>query len=297
VTGAQLRDRLAAFASIMALVVAAFMSFVRPWYLTWGATPEEQRRILPGDAIVADAAGQTTRAITIDAPIERVWPWLAQLGRDRGGFYSYDQLENLFGCEMPTDDVPRPTQQSWAIGDKLWMYPATKAGGIGFATLRAYAPGRAMGFGTRMSGTPIDAPENGSWSFVVEPIDATRSRLIVRGRGTGERSILGEAFDHAIFEPAHFVMERRMMIGLKQIVETGDRHRAENLAHIVLWTLLFGLFVGSSVAMLAGGSMRRTSAGVAGSAIVFQILTFTQPPIAVAAILTIAAFAVVVFPS
>ena len=152
---------LALAGSLVALFLA-FLLVVRPWYLRWGATDDETRRPLPGDAIIPNAAGQETRAITIRAPVERVWPWLAQIGQDRGGFYSFDLLENLVGCEMPTADVLRPDRQTWRLGDKLWMYPPNKAGGIGFATLRAYVPGRALGFSTHAPGSSTKVGD-GSW--------------------------------------------------------------------------------------------------------------------------------------
>src|SRR6266545_3032153 len=163
--------RILALAGASAAIVCVFFLIVRPWYLGWGATDGEARRILPGDEIIPTASGQETRAITIRAPIERVWPWVSQLGQDRGGFYSYDLLENLVGCKMPTDDRLRPEARRWQLGDKLWMYPPDRAGGAGFATLRVYVPDRAMGFGTRMTGTPLTEPENGSWSFIVQRID------------------------------------------------------------------------------------------------------------------------------
>jgi hypothetical protein len=68
-----------------AAMLAAFFTLVRPWYLRWGATDAEARMTLPGDEIVPNAASQTTRAITIDAAAENVWPWVAQIGQDRGG--------------------------------------------------------------------------------------------------------------------------------------------------------------------------------------------------------------------
>jgi hypothetical protein len=116
---------------------AMFVFVVRPWYLRWGATDDEVRQTLPGDEIVPGGVGQETRAITIHASAERVWPWVAQIGQDRGGFYSYDLLENLVGCEMPTVDLLRLDRQSWQLGDKLWMYPPTKAGVPGAAERRA----------------------------------------------------------------------------------------------------------------------------------------------------------------
>jgi hypothetical protein len=281
--------RALALAAAWGVLAAVFVIGVRPWYLHWGATPVERTKSLPGDEIVAQAGGQGTRAITIGAPIERAWPWLAQIGQDRGGFYSYDLLENLVGCEMPTEDVLRPDMQSWKPGDRLWMYPAHKAGGLGFATLRAYVPGRALGFATRMTGTSIDEPENGSWSFILEPIDSTRTRALVRGRGAGGRSMLGTAFDQSIFEPAHFAMERRMLIGLKQLVEGGSRERWKNDIQVMLWTIVFAMVVLSMGIAVAGRRWRRGVLSFLAGAVVFQVLTLRQPDVVIGVALTILA--------
>lgn len=78
--------RLVGLLAVLAANAGAFRLWVRPWYLHWGATLEESRQSLPGDEIIPDARSQQTRAITIHAPREQVWPWLAQLGQDRGGF-------------------------------------------------------------------------------------------------------------------------------------------------------------------------------------------------------------------
>jgi len=82
--------------AIAAAVAAAYVLVVRPWYLRWGASEDEVRKPLPGDELVLQPKIQSTRAVTIDAPVEDVWPWLVQLGYGRGGFYSYDLLENAF---------------------------------------------------------------------------------------------------------------------------------------------------------------------------------------------------------
>jgi hypothetical protein len=75
-------------------VVAAYLGVIRPWQVRWGATDDEARRPMPGDDILGPSAGSTTRAITIQVPTERVWPWLAQLGYGKAGWYSYDWLDN-----------------------------------------------------------------------------------------------------------------------------------------------------------------------------------------------------------
>ena len=293
---ASLGVRAFALAGVLALIGLVFNSFVRPWYQRWGTTSLEAVSELPGDDILPKTASRETRAIAIHASADRVWPWLAQLGQDRGGFYSFDLLENLVGCRMPTEDVLRPDKQSWEIGDKLWMYPPDKAGGMGFATLRTYVPGRALGFGTRMTGTPLSAPEDGSWSFTLIPLGDSATRFLVRGRGAPGRSLLGVAFDRSIFEPAHFAMERRTMIGIAQLAEGGSRHRLANHAQVVLWTITFGLFVAACVMVFRRRQWGLALLGVGASAAVFQILTLRQPPPTVGAFLVAALVALIWWP-
>lgn len=277
--------RLFSLFGAIGLVVLAFLALVRPWYLRWGATDAEIARSLPGDDILPNAVPYETRAITIAAPVERVWPWLAQLGQDRGGFYSYDLLENLVGCEMPTEDRLRPERQSWTLGDKLWMYPPDKAGGIGFATLRSYLPGRALAFATRAVGTPLAAPEDGSWAFVLEPLSPTSTRLLVRGRAAPGRSWLGKAFDRLVFEPIHFVMERRMLLGLRQLVEAGQRARLANHLQVGLWVIGFGLVCWSAVRVVKRRRWLAALGSFLAACVVFQVLTLAQPGLLVGALL------------
>src|SRR5690349_17482365 len=101
--------RFLARAAVLTVAIAGvslvFLTVVRPWYLRWGATDAELTMPLPGDEIIGTPASQETRAITVAAAAHRVWPWVAQLGQDRGGFYSFDLLENLVGCRMPTTDT------------------------------------------------------------------------------------------------------------------------------------------------------------------------------------------------
>jgi hypothetical protein len=264
--------------------------------LHWGATREESRQRLPGDEIIPDARSQQTRAITIHAPREQVWPWLAQLGQDRGGFYSFDALENLVGCEMPVQDVLRPDKQAWKTGDRLWMYPPHKAGGVGFATLRVLVPGHALGFATRSTGTSLSEPEDGSWQMVLQPLGMYETRLIIRGRGAGGRSLLGTAFDRAVFEPIHFVMERRMMLGIKEIVETGSRGRLANHVHVTLWIVTLLTFVAAGVLVMRAKEWGRALVGFALASVVFQVLTLGQPPASVGLTLVWMIFAALWWP-
>jgi hypothetical protein len=288
--------RLIALAGSFAAILLAFLLIVRPRYLQWGATDEEMLRPLPGDEIARNATQQETRAITIHAGVTRVWPWLAQIGQDRGGFYSFDLVENLVGCWMPTEDRLQPDRQSWKLGDRLWMYPKDKAGGIGFATLRSYVPGRALAFGTHATGTPADV-EDGSWSFVLQPLGASATRLLLRGRGPSGRSLIGVAFNRSIYEPMHFVMERRMMIGLKQQAERGDRGRILNHVQVLLWGVTLALLVAAMGMVLRRRRWRRPLVGFVAAAAVFQVLTLGQPPIWVGLALVAAVGAVSWWPA
>lgn len=242
-----------------------------------------------------NAVSQETRAITIHAPVDKVWPWLAQLGQDRGGFYSYDLLENLVGCRMPTDDYLRPDKQQWAPGDKLWMYPATKGGGVGYATLRVTLPGRALAFGTHV-GDGTTGSDNGSWALVLQPVDSASTRLITRGRSAASPSGFGPFVDLSMFEPMHFVMEKRMMIGIDQLATGHSRGRVWNHVQVVLWVVTFVMFWIGLVWIFFGPVWHRKFAGTLAAAIVFQILTLGQPPVDVGIVLVLVVAAILWWP-
>jgi hypothetical protein len=103
------------------LAPLAYLHFLRRWCLTWGARADEVAMKLPGDELVPDAGLVTTRAITIDAPPDAVWPWLVQMGSGRGGAYTYDWIENLFGLNMHSADEILPEFQDLKAGDELPM--------------------------------------------------------------------------------------------------------------------------------------------------------------------------------
>ena len=106
----------------------AYIRYIRPWQLAWGATPEEVTRRLPSDALVRKPTFDATRAITLDAPPEQVWPWLVQMGLTRAGWYSYDLLDNL---GRPSARRIVPELQGLAPGDIVPMSPDGTAGDDG----------------------------------------------------------------------------------------------------------------------------------------------------------------------
>ena len=102
-------------------MVAVYHVLVRPWHRTWGATTEEVSRQLPGDDAAPEPSDETTRAVTVAAPSDDVWPWVVQLGQGRGGFYSYTWLENRVGADIHNVDRIVPELQELAEGDSIRM--------------------------------------------------------------------------------------------------------------------------------------------------------------------------------
>jgi hypothetical protein len=178
-------------------LAVAYPTVLRPWMLRWGATDEERYKALPGDELVSNSLPASTRAITVQAPIAAVWPWLAQIGQDRGGFYSYEWLENLAGCKMHNADCIHPEWQQRAIGDEVKLHWALGN------KVTSFEPNRALVL-------------EGWGAFVVEPLDDQRTRVILRTRIKGGWSAV---YHVLLIELPHFLMERKMLLGLKQRAE------------------------------------------------------------------------------
>lgn len=199
-----------ALGTLGAALIATIWFALRPWYTHWGATPEEARCPLPGDDLIAQPhpLSVRTKAISIAAPAARVWPWLVQLGQGRGGLYSYEWLENLLGMEMHNADRVMPEFQQLRVGDLVRMGPDGKAPPA--FEVAQIDPGSVLVIGHRNAGGD---GWHDTYAFVLEPIDAQTSRLLHRSRAEALF-----AFDRAL-EPGYFVMERGMLLGIKQRAE------------------------------------------------------------------------------
>jgi len=203
------RRRIKRLLFALSALAAVYWLALRPWHLRWGATDDEAASPLPGDDLVPQPRLRSTRAVTIDAPVRDVWPWIAQLGQHHAGFYSYFWLENLVGCRMPHVDHIVPEWQTIEPGDEIWLHP--KAPPLRVARVE---PQRTLIL-------------ERDWSFHLRQIDEHRTRFIVRSLGIYEMPDLKLAplnflYWRLVFEPGHFIMERKMMLGIKQ--------RAERLA-------------------------------------------------------------------
>lgn len=212
--------------AVGAAALASYALLVRPWHLRWGATCEEIDEVLPGDGIVTQPKHVATHAITINAPARDVWPWLVQVGQTRGGFYSYTWLENLVGCDMHNAEQIVPEWQTLRVGDVVWLHPQAPP-----LPVSIVEPYRAIVLGSDGSNQPENGAPGvasaGTWGFYLKEVDDETTRLLLRVRWDRKPGPLNWLANYGLLEPAHFVMERKMMLGVKQRAERAFALRAQ----------------------------------------------------------------------
>lgn len=199
---------------VLFIVYVAALIGLRPWYSSWGTTRSEQQMVLIGDPPLGQSHYRIDHAITINAPVDSVWPWLVQIGQDRGGFYTYDWLERAFGGDIHNANAIVPEWQQRKQGEMIRAVQPDYLGGIFGKNLgwriTQIEPGRAMVLSM--------------WgAFVLDPIDAHTTRMHIRTRGQGVPTLSGIALTPIsllFFEPAHFIMERGMLLGIKRRAES-----------------------------------------------------------------------------
>ncbi len=234
------RDALVAVASAATAVTATYFLAVRPWVYRWGSTDEEIIRELPGDDLLNDAALETTRAVTINATPAEIWPWLVQIGQGRGGFYSYDWLENLINLDIHTVDDIEPDLQDLHVDDFIPFAPEDAVGMMVASlepekSLVLLAPERDFAAPIRSQIDQDELELETSWAFVLEPVSEDKTRLLIRFRLRHAPSLPTAFLREAVLGPVHFLMERKMLLGIKERVEA---HRTEEelapyrLAHV-----------------------------------------------------------------
>jgi len=194
------------------LVILTFSALywfpIRRWMNQWGATPSDLARVMAGDSLLPDMTYSGTTAVTVNASPEHIWPWLVQIGYQRGGLYSYDWLDRLFGyLDRPSATRILPEYQHLAAGDRI---PLGQGPSWPVAVLE---PNRALVLDMRNTGG-LDWV----WQSGLYPIDGTRTRLVSRSRVRAQ-AVSARLLTHAI-EPAGFLMTRRMLLRLNQRAET-----------------------------------------------------------------------------
>ena len=195
------------------VIYVATVIGLRPWYSSWGTTRSEQQMVLIGDPPLGESHYRIDHAITIAAPVDSVWPWLVQLGQDKAGFYSYDWLERAFGADIHNANRVVPSWQQLQPGDFIRVVQPSYLGGllgknVGWRVTQI-EPGRAIVL-------------KGWGAFVIDPVGPHATRMHIRTRGSGVPTLSGIAITPLgllMFEPAHFIMERGMLFGIKRRAE------------------------------------------------------------------------------
>jgi hypothetical protein len=174
----------------------------------WGLTAEEAARIHPGDDLIPDPDWSWTHAVAIEASARDTWPWIAQIGADRGGFYSYQWLEHLFRADLVNAERVHP---EWELqrGDDLIVDPRLPA-----LRVTRIEPGHWFVASDEGPHAAV------SWLFLVEPTGEGRCRLVsrLRCRASGDLATRLR-FGPWIAEPIGFAMDRRMLLGVKERAE------------------------------------------------------------------------------
>jgi hypothetical protein len=200
---------------------ALYWQWLRPWHRHWGATDEEVKRSLAGDEFIAHPRIDVTHAVTVHTRPSAIWPWLVQLGQGRGGFYSYDWLENLMGLDIHSAGRIVPEWQTLQVGDIIPLEP----GGMG-VPVAILEPERALVLhgDTRLPGSGAPPVKPGeflavSWGFYLCVQGDGTTRLVERWRADWTPTVVNEVAYRLFLEPGAFLMERKMLLTLK--------HRAE----------------------------------------------------------------------
>jgi hypothetical protein len=188
----------------------------------WGSTPDERRRPLPGDRLIAGERGTCTMAVEIVAPAAAVWPWLAQMGTDRAGWYSWDRLDN---GGRPSAMAVEARWTNIQQGDRLVTVPDRSWFDVAHVepnrslVLRASLDGRGRPFDPRARRPRFYVDSR--WEFFLDPVDPAVTRLIVRSGGVSGPRPLSDIMDYVFWHPAHVVMQVRQLQQLRARCERG----------------------------------------------------------------------------
>ena len=193
--------------------------WLRELYNRWGTRREEWLAPMPGDDLVPEPVLCSTRSVTIEAPPDAVWPWLAQIGQGRGGLYSFDALENLVGLDIHSVDSLLPDDQRIRTGDLVRL---GKPGSPCFSVVsleenRSLVAVSADPATEAPVPTPVREGTGATWQWMLRPIQGgTATRLISRQRNAHPAN---QRVMWRLIEPIGFVMERRMLLGIKERAE------------------------------------------------------------------------------
>jgi hypothetical protein len=191
--------------AVSVVVGLAFVAVYRPWELSWGATPEELTRSMPGDEVVSRPTFNATRAITVNRRSEDIWPWIVQIGFGRGGWYSYDALDNL---GHRSAERILPDLQHVKAGDLIPMGPGEGTG----MWVKEFVPDRSTLWWDKKNRLT-------TWAWALDAMPDGRTRLVTRVRSSSSWRHPMTVFWLLMVEVADFPMMRKCLLGIKRRAE------------------------------------------------------------------------------
>jgi hypothetical protein len=212
----KLRGISTASVTVLAGAVASYLSVGRKPCLTWGATPEEVERAMLGDELLPNPDILATRAVSISAPPSAIWPWLMQMGSGKGGVYTYDWIENLFGLRMHSAQEILSQFQDRKVGDVEQL-------GSNGPRLRVEV--------LDVESAMVLRSEDGNWvwALCLYPSGENKTRLISRNRiATPGATALQMGFSTLVMEPGSLIMERKMLLGIKMRAEALEARQRQS---------------------------------------------------------------------
>ena len=247
---------------ILGIQIVIGVVFIKPNIFTWGATDQEVSMSMPGDHLAPFIS--STRSITINAPISEVWDWVIQLGADRGGFYSYWFIEKPLGYKYREPNQIEAEFKDMEVGRiiKASLDPSMSAIKYSFPVV-AVDPGKSFVLK--------------NWGcFLLNEVDSTRTRLIIRTHG---QSLISwtDHLDYFFMMPLHYLMERRMLIGIKSRSEVGPGEPLSSTNDILWFLGIFLSFCGIVVLLFTSKAIQSKSVVVFYSVIWLLILFIADP--------------------
>jgi hypothetical protein len=200
------------------------LPFLHGYRIRWGATEEEAAADLPGDDLVCNQKLRMNWGITINAPIEVVWSWVVQMGQGRGGFYSYQFLENIAGCQIFNADriLPEhqqiPLEAGVSLAPDMTMKVALHEKGHYFFLHSCINMNTMEDFDPKDDSIPEKFMNTG-WGFYLQKIGENQTRFLSRWLTDYDPALINKIAVNLFLEPIGFVMGRKMLIGTKQRAE------------------------------------------------------------------------------
>lgn len=188
---------------------------IERWADNWGATDEEVAMTFPGDELIEHPATVTTRAVSVGVPPPQVWPWVAQFGQGRGGLYSYDWLENIFGSGIHSTDRILVEHQDVTVGDQVWITQPGHPADLGHVVAVVDAPHALVTAQSTPQKPAAFEDTPWTWAFVIQSDANNESRVVSRNRYEPQGTMVDLLMDRLV-GPVGFAMERRTLLGIAE---------------------------------------------------------------------------------